>query len=89
MRRALRLRQWTGRLPGCHPVTLAVWISALLILLIARTMEQPSPLVLGLHLPILVWLSLVIAGCIPDRARAIVLLVCGPITALGFAVYPF
>jgi hypothetical protein len=74
---------------SCHPITLAVWLCALVTILIAQSMASPSLLVLLLHLPAFALLSVVAAYWIPDRARHIVLLICGPITVLAFAVYPF
>lgn len=81
-----RVTPW---LRSCHPITLAVWLCALLTVVIARTMAVPSPVVLGLHLPAFVLLSVVVAYWVPERARTAILLVCSPLTALAFVTYPF
>ena len=77
--------------PGltCHPITLAVWLGALLTILVARTMSPPKPIVIGFHLPVFMLFSVVIAYCIPERVRAVALLICGPLTVLAFVIYPF
>lgn len=74
---------------SCHPVTLAVWLCALVTLLIARSMHSPKLLVLLLHMPAFALLSVVVAYWIPERARHIALLICGPAAVLAFVVYPF
>lgn len=66
-------------------MTLAVWLCALLTLLVAITMTVPDPVLLSLHQPAFLLLSAVIAYGIPDRARTIVLGVCAPATAVAFA----
>ena len=70
-----------------HPLALAVWLCALLTILVARTMSVPNPVVLGFHLPVFLLLSAVAAYLIPDRVRTIVFLVCVPTAALTLATF--